>query len=72
VWRAYGIGVSAPSRNADIVHTSEVVFIDPGGRERYIAAPMVDHTAKGKAYLPAGPLAEWGRGIALVTRQLAH
>jgi protein SCO1/2 len=72
VWRAYGIGVSAPSRNADIVHTSEVVFIDPAGRERYVAAPMVDHTAKGRAYLPAGPLAEWGRGIALVTRQLAR
>jgi hypothetical protein len=27
------------ARNADIVHASEVVFIDPAGRERYIDAP---------------------------------
>ena len=31
---------------------------------------MDDHTAQGSAYLPAGPLASWGDGIALVTRQL--
>jgi hypothetical protein len=63
--------VAAPSRNADVIHTSEVFFISPGGQERYIAAPMADYTAKGKAYLPAGPLSEWGQGIALLTRQLA-
>jgi cytochrome oxidase Cu insertion factor (SCO1/SenC/PrrC family) len=72
VWRAYNIEVGAPGRNADVIHTSEVLFIDPGGRERYLATPMADYTAKRKAYLPAGPLAEWGKGIALVTRQLAH
>jgi cytochrome oxidase Cu insertion factor (SCO1/SenC/PrrC family) len=71
VWNAYGIQVDAPSRNADVIHTSQVLFIDPAGRERYIASPMADHTSKGKAYLPAAPLTAWGRGIALVTRQLA-
>jgi len=71
-WRAYGIQVSAPSRNADVIHTSEVLFIDRAGRERYIATPMADYTSSGKAYLPVGPLAEWGRGIALVIRQLAR
>jgi cytochrome oxidase Cu insertion factor (SCO1/SenC/PrrC family) len=71
-WRAYGISVQAPSRNADIIHTSEVMFIDPRGRERYVAAPMADHTAKGQAYLAAGPLARWGQGIALVTRALSR
>jgi cytochrome oxidase Cu insertion factor (SCO1/SenC/PrrC family) len=30
VWRAHGISVDGPSRNADVVHTSEVFFIDPG------------------------------------------
>ena len=40
--------------------------------ERYIATPMTGYTSAGKAYLPAGQLAEWGRGIALVTRQLAR
>jgi hypothetical protein len=71
VWRAYGIVVEAPSRNADVIHTSEMFFIDPAGRERYIAAPADDHTAAGNSYLPAGQLANWGQGIALVTRQVA-
>lgn len=71
VWRAYGIAVDAPSRSADVLHTSEVFFIGPGGQERYVADPMADYTSAGKAYLPAGPLAAWGQGIALVTRQLA-
>ncbi len=70
VWQAYNIEVEAPSRAGDIVHTSEIVFISPSGTERYVAAPMDDHTAAGAAYLPAGQLASWGRGIALVTRQL--
>jgi hypothetical protein len=47
-----------------------VLFIDPSGRERYVATPMADYTAKGKAYLPAAPLAQWGQGIALVSRHL--
>jgi cytochrome oxidase Cu insertion factor (SCO1/SenC/PrrC family) len=72
VWRAYNIEVEPRGRNADVIHTSEVLFIDPGGRERYVASPMADYTTKGKAYLPAAPLAEWGQGIALVTRHLAR
>lgn len=71
LWSAYGNSVDEPSRDADVIHTSEVLFIDPQGRERYLAAPMADYTPAGKAYLPAAPLAEWGQGIALVTRQLA-
>jgi cytochrome oxidase Cu insertion factor (SCO1/SenC/PrrC family) len=72
VWSAYDISVDAPSRNADVIHTSEVLFIAPSGQERYVAAPMADYTATGTAYLPAGQLAEWGQGIALVIRQLAR
>ncbi len=72
VWRAYDISVAAPSRNADIIHTSEVLFIDPSGRERYLAVPMADYTASHKAYLPAGLLAQWGQGIALVSRALGR
>jgi cytochrome oxidase Cu insertion factor (SCO1/SenC/PrrC family) len=66
VWSNYQITVRAPSRNADVIHTSLIYFIDPQGRERYAAAPRVDHTAKGVSYLPPGQLAAWGRGIALV------
>ena len=71
VWRGYGIEVEARGPNIDVVHTSSVYFIDPHGRERYLAAPMADYTAAGAAYLPPGQIAAWGRGIALVAKSLA-
>lgn len=70
VWHAYGVDVEAPNPNADIVHSSFVYFIDPHGDERYLANPTDDHTANGTAYLPAGQLTSWGRGIAAVARSL--
>jgi cytochrome oxidase Cu insertion factor (SCO1/SenC/PrrC family) len=72
VWNAYNISVSASSSTADVVHTSEVVFIDRSGRERFVAAPMDDHTGSGKAYLPADLISQWGQGIALVTEDLVR
>jgi cytochrome oxidase Cu insertion factor (SCO1/SenC/PrrC family) len=71
VWRAYQIEVAAPKPSADVVHTSLVYFIDPSGRERFVAVPMADHTTGRKAYLPPANLAAWGRAIALITRDLA-
>jgi hypothetical protein len=59
-----------PSPDVDIVHTSAVYFIGPGGTERYVAAPMADHTSSGRAYLPAAQIAAWDRGIALVAETL--
>ena len=71
VWRGYNIQVYAPNPNADVEHTSAVYFIDPRGRERYLASPEVDHTKSGTAYLPASQQIAWGHGIALIARQLA-
>jgi cytochrome oxidase Cu insertion factor (SCO1/SenC/PrrC family) len=71
VWRDYNIAVQAPNPDADIIHTSAVYFIDPQGREAFLASPMVDHTKKGTAYLPAKQVNEWARGIAVVARNLA-
>jgi len=71
VWRDYNVEVEAPNPNADIIHTSVIYFIGPSGTERYVASPMADYTKSGSAYLPAGRLAEWGRGIALVAQTLA-
>jgi len=70
VWRDYNVTVSAPNATADVVHTSVLYFIDGSGQARYAAFPMVDHTADGTSYLPAGPTASWGRGIALVAASL--
>jgi cytochrome oxidase Cu insertion factor (SCO1/SenC/PrrC family) len=71
VWRGYHIQVYAPNPDADVQHTSAVYFIDPQGRERYLASPEVDHTKSGTAYLPASQQIAWGHGIALLARQLA-
>jgi cytochrome oxidase Cu insertion factor (SCO1/SenC/PrrC family) len=71
VWRGYNIQVYAPNANADVQHTSAVYFIDPQGRERFLASPEVDHTKSGASYLPASQQIAWGHGIALVARQLA-
>jgi cytochrome oxidase Cu insertion factor (SCO1/SenC/PrrC family) len=70
-WRDYHIAVQAPNPNADIIHTSAVYFIDPGGRERFVAAPMADHK-NGTAYLPLSEVASWGHGIAALARDLAR
>jgi cytochrome oxidase Cu insertion factor (SCO1/SenC/PrrC family) len=70
VWKDYGIYVSAPAPNADVIHTSVVYFIDASGRERFVAAPTADVTQQGVSFLPAGQLIGWARGIAIVARDL--
>ena len=70
VWQAYQIEVNAPGPDADVIHSSQMYFIDPQGRERFLASPMADHTASGSSYLPASQLASWGHGIALVASHL--
>ena len=70
VWQAYDVAVDAPGPNADVRHSSVMYFIDPEGRERYLASPMVDHTPAGSSYLPADQLSAWGQGIALVAQHL--
>lgn len=70
VWRAYDIAVQPRGPRADTIHTSAVYFIDPQGRERYLATPMVDGTKAGAAYLPVRQITAWGRGITLVARSV--
>ena len=70
IWKAYQIQVQAKNPNADVIHTSLIYVINPSGKERYVAEPMVDHTKSGAAYLPPGQLAAWSRGIALVARSV--
>jgi len=69
-WFNYGIAVYAPSRSADVQHSSVTYFINTRGQEEYLAAPQVDHTKKGVSYLPAVKLKAWGQGIAQVVKDL--
>ncbi len=70
VWDAYHITVAAKSASADIVHTSIIYFIDPQGQERFVAAPAVDYTSDGTAYLPTNEITAWGQGIAQISQDL--
>ena len=72
VWRDYDVDVQAPGPDADIVHSSVVYFIDPAGRERYLASPQADHTKSGASYLPADQIAAWGQGIAQIATLLTR
>ncbi len=71
VWHDYAIAVQATGPGADVVHSSVVYFLDPSGRERYLASPQADRSAAGASYLPADQIAAWGRGIARVAGLLA-
>src|SRR5690242_19451287 len=71
-WRDYNVEVSAPNPDADIIHTSAVYFIDAQGRERYLASPMVEHTANGTSYLPLAQISDWAGGIARLATDLTH
>ena len=62
LWHAYNIEVDAPSRNADVIHTSAVFFIDPGGRERYIASPDGRLHHEGQALPARRPAGRMGAG----------
>ena len=72
VWRSYDVEVEAPNPDADIVHTSVIYFIGPGGTERYVATPMADHTSSGTSYLPASQITAWGHGIAQIAETLTR
>ena len=71
-WSDYDIQVEAPNPNADIIHSSVVYFIDAKGAERFLASPMVDHTAGGTAYLPLAQISDWASGIARLADDMAR
>ncbi len=63
VWKAYGIEVTVSAGVDQTTHAAYFYFLDPVGRERYIASPQVDQRGDGTAYLPSSDLARWGNGI---------
>ena len=72
VWRAYQVEVSAPSRDADIVHTPLVYFIDPRRPRAALGRSHGRPHRQQQGLPPRRALAAWRRGIAPVTRQFAR
>lgn len=59
VWKAFGVSVT-PSQDGDVVHSSVVYFIDPGGRERFLGHPGEDK----------GSIGDWATAYAFYLRQI--
>ena len=73
VWNDYDVARPGARTRTPTSFTPRLIyFIDPSGKERFAASPMVDHTTNGTSYLPLAQQAAWGRGIALIARQLAR
>lgn len=72
VWRAYGIEVIVPKSGKQTAHSSYVYFLNPLGRERYLADANVLQRKNGTGYLPANLVKRWGQGIAHYLKQSAN
>lgn len=74
IWSGYGIQVSTRIVHGQwtVVHTDIDYFIGPNGTDRFVASPDADYhnTATHKIYLPGSTFTAWGRGIALVARDV--
>lgn len=71
VWGQYNIQVVVPKGADRTVHTDTLYFLDPHGRERYVATGQtVGQTATGSSSRPSGrSTALWGEGIATYLRK---
>jgi cytochrome oxidase Cu insertion factor (SCO1/SenC/PrrC family) len=64
VWRAYGIEVIVSKNAKQTAHSSYVYFLNPLGRERFLADANVLQRKNGTGYLPTNLVKRWGEGIA--------
>lgn len=72
VWRAYGIQVILPKGSQQTIHSSLMYFLNPLGRERFLADDIVLQRKNGSGYLPSNLVQRWGTGIAQYLRQAAN
>lgn len=71
VWGAYGIEVELPRGASQTIHQDYLFFVNPLGRERFLAEPFASRRRNGTGYLPAGTVKRWGQGIARYLMQAA-
>ena len=71
VWNAYGITVGLPAGASQTIHADYLFFINPLGRERFLAEPFAGRRRGGTGYLPAVTVARFGQGIARYLGQAA-
>ncbi len=71
VWNAYGIFVGLPRHAKQTVHADYMYFVNPLGKERFLAEPDIYQRPNGTGYLPKNAVDRWGNGIALYLNQAA-
>ena len=71
-WKDYGIYVNAPGPNATVLHSDDMYFIDPQGKEWAVALPTDQLTAQKTGYLPPGQVRQWGADIAAEAVSVLH
>ena len=64
VWKSYGIQVELPANASQTVHADYLFFLNPLGRERFLAAPYANQRSNGTGFLSKDIVAQWSRGIA--------
>lgn len=70
VWSAYGVQVEVDQTTGTVLYSPRIFFIDPYGRERYLATPYGTEQADGKTVLSGALTVEWGEGIARYAKAL--
>jgi cytochrome oxidase Cu insertion factor (SCO1/SenC/PrrC family) len=72
VWRAYGIEVIVPKNGQQTTHSSYIYFLNPLGRERFLADASVIQRRNNTGFLPGNLVKQWGEGIARYLKQSAN
>jgi cytochrome oxidase Cu insertion factor (SCO1/SenC/PrrC family) len=60
IWKAYGIAV-VPSKTGDVMHTSNIVFVNSNGKEVYEGTPQNDKSS----------VEEWSNAISFILKQMS-
>lgn len=69
VWQKYGIQVELPANASQTVHADYLFFLNPLGRERFLAAPYANQRKNGTGFLSRDIISQWSRGIAFYVEQ---
>jgi len=64
IWRAYGVSITVTKATGAVVHNNLMYFVDPMGRLRLRATPVVDESRTGMFRLAIAGVDRWAAGIA--------
>jgi cytochrome oxidase Cu insertion factor (SCO1/SenC/PrrC family) len=69
VWKSYGIQVVLPVHATQTEHADYLFFLNPLGRERFLAEPYASQRKNGTGFLSNDLVSQWSKGIAYYVEQ---